>query len=239
MLWPIEFLSLSSWMLFSLVLLHQVRKVDMLGGVSIVRSEKVKDELILDGNDIELVSRSAALINQVLPSSLIHIHIHSPIFSYPCILLINIVIRALTYLSLFVWSEMSCEEQRYPKVPRRYLCEWEGNNSWGRVICLVAAIHGVSFLMALARWCLLSYSQASLKLNPQFCFVRLWHCCRSTSIHDAPYFLWMECSYRMFQLSCHMGLTQLFLVVMGFIFCWYWMLWIWALSWKILSFRLV
>ena len=38
----------------------------MLEGVSILRSEKVKDELILDGNDIELVSRSAALINQVL-----------------------------------------------------------------------------------------------------------------------------------------------------------------------------
>ena len=43
----------------------QVRKVDMLDGVSILRSEKVKDELVLDGNDIELVSRSAALINQV------------------------------------------------------------------------------------------------------------------------------------------------------------------------------
>lgn len=43
----------------------QVRKVDMLEGVNIVRSEKVKDELVLDGNDIELVSRSAALINQV------------------------------------------------------------------------------------------------------------------------------------------------------------------------------
>jgi len=43
----------------------QVRKVDMLGGVTILRSEKVKDELVLDGNDIELVSRSAALINQV------------------------------------------------------------------------------------------------------------------------------------------------------------------------------
>ncbi|KAF5460448.1 60S ribosomal protein L9-like isoform X2 [Juglans microcarpa x Juglans regia] len=42
----------------------KVRKVDMLEGVSILRSEKVKDELILDGNDIELVSRSAALINQ-------------------------------------------------------------------------------------------------------------------------------------------------------------------------------
>ncbi|PRQ56334.1 putative ribosomal protein L6 [Rosa chinensis] len=42
----------------------KVRKVDMLDGVSILRSEKVKDELILDGNDIELVSRSCALINQ-------------------------------------------------------------------------------------------------------------------------------------------------------------------------------
>ncbi|XP_038971455.1 60S ribosomal protein L9-like [Phoenix dactylifera] len=42
----------------------KVRKVDMLEGVTIVRSEKVKDELVLDGNDIELVSRSAALINQ-------------------------------------------------------------------------------------------------------------------------------------------------------------------------------
>ncbi|KAF7830817.1 60S ribosomal protein L9 [Senna tora] len=42
----------------------QVRKVDMLDGVSVIRSEKVKDELILDGNDIELVSRSCALINQ-------------------------------------------------------------------------------------------------------------------------------------------------------------------------------
>ncbi|XP_047308700.1 60S ribosomal protein L9-like isoform X2 [Impatiens glandulifera] len=42
----------------------KVRKVDMLDGVSILRSEKVKDELTLDGNDIELVSRSAALINQ-------------------------------------------------------------------------------------------------------------------------------------------------------------------------------
>lgn len=42
----------------------KVRKVDMLDGVTVVRSEKVKDELILDGNDIELVSQSCALINQ-------------------------------------------------------------------------------------------------------------------------------------------------------------------------------
>ncbi|KAK3007224.1 hypothetical protein RJ639_016166 [Escallonia herrerae] len=49
----------------ALELIFLVRKVQMLDGVSIVRSEKVKDELVLDGNDIELVSRSAALINQV------------------------------------------------------------------------------------------------------------------------------------------------------------------------------
>ncbi|KAL8135391.1 large ribosomal subunit protein uL6-like [Apium graveolens] len=42
----------------------KVRKVQMLDGVTITRSEKVKDEIVLDGNDIELVSRSAALINQ-------------------------------------------------------------------------------------------------------------------------------------------------------------------------------
>ncbi|XP_024367852.1 large ribosomal subunit protein uL6 [Physcomitrium patens] len=42
----------------------KVRKVDMLQGVTVTRSEKVKDELVLEGNDIELVSRSCALINQ-------------------------------------------------------------------------------------------------------------------------------------------------------------------------------
>jgi len=42
----------------------------MLEGVSVVRSEKVKDELVLDGNDIELVSRSCALINQVFSFSI-------------------------------------------------------------------------------------------------------------------------------------------------------------------------
>lgn len=42
----------------------RVRQVSMLDGVSIERSEKVKDELILAGNDVESVSRSAALINQ-------------------------------------------------------------------------------------------------------------------------------------------------------------------------------
>ena len=37
----------------------------MLDGVTILRSEKVKDEIVLDGSDIELIFRSAALINQV------------------------------------------------------------------------------------------------------------------------------------------------------------------------------
>ncbi|XP_037482477.1 uncharacterized protein LOC119361295 [Triticum dicoccoides] len=58
-----EFLSIPE---FSTNPLSQVRKVDMLDGVTIPRSEKVKDEIILNGNDIELVYRSAALINQVL-----------------------------------------------------------------------------------------------------------------------------------------------------------------------------
>eukprot|EP01116_Phalansterium_solitarium_P003595 TRINITY_DN14408_c0_g1_i1.p2 TRINITY_DN14408_c0_g1~~TRINITY_DN14408_c0_g1_i1.p2 ORF type:complete len:189 (+),score=71.68 TRINITY_DN14408_c0_g1_i1:69-635(+) len=41
-----------------------IRRVEMLEGVTIVRSEKVKDELILTGNDIEKLSLSAAQINQ-------------------------------------------------------------------------------------------------------------------------------------------------------------------------------
>ncbi|KAE8791191.1 60S ribosomal protein L9 [Hordeum vulgare] len=50
-------------------LITGVRKVDVLDGVTILRSEKVKDEIVLDDSDIELVSRSAALINQNDPSS--------------------------------------------------------------------------------------------------------------------------------------------------------------------------
>ena len=42
-----------------------VRVVNMLPGVACERSSAVKDELILTGNDIELVSRSSALIHQV------------------------------------------------------------------------------------------------------------------------------------------------------------------------------
>ncbi|KAM7470277.1 hypothetical protein LguiA_008460 [Lonicera macranthoides] len=43
---------------------NKVRKLQILDGVSIVRSKEVKDELILAGNNIELVSRSATLIYQ-------------------------------------------------------------------------------------------------------------------------------------------------------------------------------
>jgi len=41
-----------------------IRRVTMRDGVSITASSKVKDELVLQGNDIELVSQSAALIQQ-------------------------------------------------------------------------------------------------------------------------------------------------------------------------------
>lgn len=40
------------------------RQVRMLPGVTFVASKDVKDEFVLEGNDIELVSRSAALIQQ-------------------------------------------------------------------------------------------------------------------------------------------------------------------------------
>jgi large subunit ribosomal protein L9e len=42
----------------------RVRVVNMLPGVTIARSEAVKDELVLSGNNVENVSRSCALIHQ-------------------------------------------------------------------------------------------------------------------------------------------------------------------------------
>lgn len=65
----------------------------MLEGVSVVRSEKVKDELVVDGNDIELVSRSCALINQVCSSLLCALLIHSVLQG-----LCNISMLILTFL---------------------------------------------------------------------------------------------------------------------------------------------
>ena len=42
----------------------RVRKVTMLEGVKVTRNAQIKDELIIEGNDLELVSRSAALCSQ-------------------------------------------------------------------------------------------------------------------------------------------------------------------------------
>eukprot|EP00010_Vexillifera_abyssalis_P006269 CAMPEP_0201545208 /NCGR_PEP_ID=MMETSP0173_2-20130828/1733_1 /ASSEMBLY_ACC=CAM_ASM_000268 /TAXON_ID=218659 /ORGANISM="Vexillifera sp., Strain DIVA3 564/2" /LENGTH=116 /DNA_ID=CAMNT_0047953543 /DNA_START=540 /DNA_END=890 /DNA_ORIENTATION=+ len=43
---------------------HIVRRIRMLEGVTCTRSSDVKDQIVLQGNDLELVSQSAALINQ-------------------------------------------------------------------------------------------------------------------------------------------------------------------------------
>nr|DAD39602.1 TPA_asm: hypothetical protein HUJ06_013925 [Nelumbo nucifera] len=40
----------------------KVRNVDMLDGVTIIWSDTIKDELILDGNYIELAFQAAALV---------------------------------------------------------------------------------------------------------------------------------------------------------------------------------
>jgi large subunit ribosomal protein L9e len=43
---------------------RRLRRVQMAKGVSIVRSDNVKDELVLTGNDLELVSSSAARLHE-------------------------------------------------------------------------------------------------------------------------------------------------------------------------------
>jgi large subunit ribosomal protein L9e len=43
-----------------------IRHVDMHAGVDISLTKDVKDEIVLEGNDIELVSVTAALIQQVV-----------------------------------------------------------------------------------------------------------------------------------------------------------------------------
>ena len=67
-------------LIFAFVELSLVRKVNMLEGVSILRSEKVKDKLVLDGNDIKLVSRSAALTNQVTILHNLSLHMKNMLF---------------------------------------------------------------------------------------------------------------------------------------------------------------
>ena len=42
-----------------------MRIVKMLPGVTVERSAAVKDELVVSGSDVDLVSRSAALINMI------------------------------------------------------------------------------------------------------------------------------------------------------------------------------
>ena len=42
-----------------------VRVVDALPGVTVKRSTDVKDEIVLEGNDIQNVSRTCALIQQI------------------------------------------------------------------------------------------------------------------------------------------------------------------------------
>ena len=116
----------------------QVRKVDMLEGVSIVRSEKVKDELVLDGNDIELVSRSAALINQVCRNTYMNINwtlvkktCGQDIVHEAC--MPNHLYFPSLLTKIFLFTEMSREEQGYPQISWWDLCEREGNCSWRRV----------------------------------------------------------------------------------------------------------
>ena len=84
----------------------------MLEGVSIPWSEKVKDELVLDGNDIELVSRSAALINQVTFLHNLFLHTKKQVVYY---------LQFLRIQFLVWFTEMPCQEQRYPEISLRYL----------------------------------------------------------------------------------------------------------------------
>lgn len=70
----------------------------MLDGVTVVRSEKVKDELILDGNDIELVSRSCALINQVSLFFYQTTQLYMILITFPCVFNICILKSCVCFL---------------------------------------------------------------------------------------------------------------------------------------------
>ena len=55
-----------AWIILAWALGWPIRdSTPLSAGVKVERSSAVKDQLILSGNDVELVSRSAALINQV------------------------------------------------------------------------------------------------------------------------------------------------------------------------------
>lgn len=92
----------------------------MLDGVSILRSEKVKDELILDGNDIELVSRSCALINQVYISLFCSISRFCFLYKFCNVFILSCVYMLLAFAEscvlMFVLTEMPCQEQGYQEV---------------------------------------------------------------------------------------------------------------------------
>ncbi|KAH9718815.1 60S ribosomal protein L9-1 [Citrus sinensis] len=88
----------------------KVRRVEMLDGVTVLRSDKVKDELILDGNDIELVSRSAALINQVYPT--LSACVALILFSATCMYLCLFLYIHTRYIVFNVWRLDLCFGQK-------------------------------------------------------------------------------------------------------------------------------
>ena len=90
--------------------LKQVRRVEMLDGVAVLRSDKVKDELILDGNDIEFVSRSAALINQVYPT--LSACVALILFSATCMYLCLFLYIRTQYIAFNVWRLDLCFGQK-------------------------------------------------------------------------------------------------------------------------------
>jgi hypothetical protein len=131
--------------------------VTLLNGVTITRSEKVKDEIVLEGNDIELVSRSCALINQVglkaqgkLSSGLVMTILGNvpQLDRLPCKLSLFGRFRALEVeedkLRSFAWQPSSFLRTRAPAVLKFLGCTWTAYNStWllsrfillGRVSC--------------------------------------------------------------------------------------------------------
>jgi hypothetical protein len=150
----------------------------LLDGVSIVRSEKVKDEVVLDGNDIELVSRSCALINQVHP------------LTCECFIVVHFVCCLDFKCFCFFVTEMPCQEQGYQEVSWWYLRQWEGLRSDWRIDVFIykhmfllvtfVAIFGHIlhllvevgfFLIVVLYWIFLF----KLSFIYAFCFVTTWY----------------------------------------------------------------